>query len=51
MPRADVYVKVEIDYERGEDLAARAAEICRQLRKQYGVRNAEPQSVHPRTDD
>ncbi len=51
MPRTDVYLKVELSHSRDEDAAALAAELCRMLRKQYAVRAAEVQSVHPRTED
>jgi hypothetical protein len=49
MPRTDVYLKVELDLpdsgkekERPERLAS---EICRMIRKVYGVRNAEVSSI------
>lgn len=41
MPRLDVYVKVEIDLQEGEKPQKLAAEICRMIRKVYGVRTAE----------
>jgi hypothetical protein len=41
MPRTDVYVKVELDLDEKEKPERIAAEICRTLRKLYGVRSAE----------
>ena len=45
MARTDVYLKVEVDLpdsDRTKDRPERlAAEICRMIRKVYGVRNAE----------
>ncbi len=51
MKRTDVYLKLELAHQPDEDAAALASEICRQLRKQYGVRAAEVQSLHPRSED
>ena len=45
MPRLDVYVKVEIDLQEGEKPQKLAAEICRMIRKVYGVRSAEVTST------
>jgi hypothetical protein len=45
MQRADLYLKVELDLD-GRDTAERlAAEICRAIRKLYGVRQAEVSSI------
>ena len=41
MPRTDVYLKVELDLPEKEKPERVAAEICRQIRKIYGVRSAE----------
>jgi hypothetical protein len=49
MARTDVYLKVELDLpdlERTKDRPERlASEICRMIRKVYGVRNAEVSSI------
>ncbi|MBI4877713.1 MAG: hypothetical protein HY822_24030 [Acidobacteria bacterium] len=41
MARFDLYLKVEVDTDPREDPQRLAAEICRQIRKIYGVRQAE----------
>jgi hypothetical protein len=41
MPRTDVYLKVELNVDEKEQPERLAAEICRQIRKIYGVRSAE----------
>ncbi|HUA83593.1 MAG TPA: hypothetical protein VMB85_07015 [Bryobacteraceae bacterium] len=41
MRRTDVYVKVELDVDEKEKPERVAADICRQIRKVYGVRSAE----------
>ena len=41
MPRTDVYVKVELDLDEKEKPERIAAEICRTIRKLYGVRHAD----------
>ena len=41
MSRTDVYLKVELDLEEKEKPERIAAEICRMIRKVYGVRQAE----------
>lgn len=41
MPRTDVYLKVELEVDEKEKPERLAAEICRQIRKIYGVRSAE----------
>jgi hypothetical protein len=40
-----LYIKVELDYEKEDDPARIAAEIVRQLRKNYNVRAAEVMSL------
>ena len=45
MARTDLYLKVEIDIDEGENLERLAAEICRQIRKVYGVRSAELSNI------
>jgi hypothetical protein len=41
MARTDVYLKVEIDLDEKEKPERIAAEICRVIRRVYGVRQAE----------
>jgi hypothetical protein len=41
MPRTDVYLKVELDLDEKEETGRVAAEICRVIRRIYGVRQAE----------
>jgi uncharacterized alkaline shock family protein YloU len=41
MPRIDVYIKVEVNVDEKEKPERLANEICRQIRKIYGVRTAE----------
>jgi hypothetical protein len=45
MPRASVYLKVEVDLDEKEQPERLASEICRQIRKVYGVRSAEISSI------
>jgi hypothetical protein len=45
MPRTDVYLKVEVEVEEDESPERVAAEICRMIRKVYGVRNAEVSNI------
>jgi len=45
MRRTDVYLKVELDLDERESPEKVAAEICRMIRKVYGVRTAEVSSV------
>jgi hypothetical protein len=45
MPRTAVYIKVEIDVDEKEKPDRLASEICRQIRKVYGVRSAEVSSI------
>lgn len=45
MPRSDLYIKVEIDVDEREKPERVAAEICRLIRKVYGVRQAEVSSI------
>jgi hypothetical protein len=45
MARTDVYLKVEVDLDEKEKPERIAAELCRQLRKIYGVRSAEVTSM------
>jgi hypothetical protein len=45
MPRTDVYLKVELDLDERESPERLAAELCRMLRKVYGVRQAEVSSI------
>jgi hypothetical protein len=41
MARTDVYLKVELDLDEKEKPERVASEICRLIRKVYGVRSAE----------
>jgi hypothetical protein len=45
MARTDVYLKVEIDIGDKEQPERLASEICRQIRKVYGVRSAEISNI------
>jgi hypothetical protein len=45
MPRTDLYLKVEIDLDAKEQPERLALEICRQIRRVYGVRAAELMNV------
>jgi len=45
MARADLYLKVELDLDEDEKPARTAAEICRMIKKVYGVRAAEVSSL------
>jgi hypothetical protein len=45
MPRSDLYIKVEIDVDEREKPDRVAAEICRLIRKVYGVRQAEVSNI------
>ena len=45
MRRTDLYVKVELVYDDEEKVERLATEICRLIRKVYGVRNAEVSSM------
>jgi len=45
MPRTDLYLKVELDLDDKESPERVAAEICRLVRRVYGVRKAEVSSM------
>jgi hypothetical protein len=45
MPRTDIYIKVELDLDEREKPERVASEICRLVRKVYGVRSAEVSSM------
>ena len=45
MARADVYLKIELDLDDLEKPERIAAEMCRMLRKIYGVRQAEVSNI------
>ena len=45
MRRTDLYVKVELVLDDEEKIERLASEICRLIRKVYGVRNAEVSSI------
>jgi CRISPR/Cas system-associated exonuclease Cas4 (RecB family) len=45
MKRTDQYVKVELDYDDEEQVERLAAEICRVIRRVYGVRKVEVSSM------
>ena len=48
MARADLHVKVELEYDDEENLERLALEICRVIRRVYGVRHAEVSSIMER---
>ncbi len=43
--RTNLYIKVELDHEKDDDLKRIAEEIVRQIRKNYNVRQAEIMSL------
>ena len=45
MPRTDLHLKVELELDEKENPERVAAEICRLIRKVYGVRSAEVSSM------
>ena len=45
MNRANLFLKVEIELEEDEQADRIGEEICRQIRKMYGVREAELSSI------
>lgn len=45
MPRADLYLKIELDIDEDEKPEKLASEICRMIRKVYGVRTADVSSL------
>ena len=45
MVRIDLYLKVELSLDEKEAPERLASEICRQIRKVYGVRGAEVSSI------
>ena len=45
MPRTDLYIKVELDLDEHEKAERVASDICRVIRKVYGVRTAEVSSI------
>lgn len=45
MPRTDIHIKVEIDLDEKETPDRLANEICRMIRKIYGVRHADVSSI------
>ena len=44
MARTDLYIKVTVDHDEDESVDRLGKEICRQVEKVYGVRNAEVQN-------
>jgi len=50
VPRTDVYLKVELDLDPKEKPERVAAEICRTIRRIYGVRKAEVSSIVERDE-
>ncbi len=50
VPRTDVYLKVELDLDPKEKPERVAAEICRTIRRIYGVRKAEVSSTVERDE-
>lgn len=51
MPRTDIYIKVTVQHDREESPDKLAAEIVRQLKKLYVVRNAEMTNFVLRSED
>jgi hypothetical protein len=45
--RANIFIKVEIEYDAKEPPEKLAEQICRQIQKVYGVRQAEVSHVTP----
>ena len=45
MSRTDLYVKIELEHGEDDQPQKLAAEICRQIRKVYGVRSAEISNI------
>lgn len=45
MQRVDLYLKIELELGEKDTAERIAGEICRQLMKNYGVRNAEVSNV------
>ena len=45
MPRADLYLKIELDIDEDEKPEKLASEICRMIRKVYGVLTADVSSL------
>jgi hypothetical protein len=50
VPRTDLYLKVELDLDPKETPDRVAAEICRVIRRVYGVRKAEVSSMVEREE-
>jgi hypothetical protein len=50
VPRTDVYLKVELDLDPKESPERIAAEVCRMIRRIYGVRKAEVSSIVERDE-
>jgi hypothetical protein len=51
MARTDLYIKVTIDHDDDERVERLGAEVCRQVEKVYGVRNAELQNYVTRNPE
>lgn len=51
MARTYLYLKVELDHDADELADRLAKEVCRQVKKLYGVRAVEISSLVPRGDD
>jgi len=45
MCRTDLYVKIQLEHTEDERPQQLAGEICRQLKKMYGVRSAEVSNI------
>jgi hypothetical protein len=45
MSRTNLFLKVEVEHEPDEDPRRIGAEICRQIRKLYGIREADLSSL------
>jgi hypothetical protein len=50
VPRTDLYLKIELDLDQKESPERVAAEICRMVRRVYGVRKVEVSSMVERDE-
>jgi hypothetical protein len=50
MQRTNLYIKIELEHQDQEQPERLGEEICRQVRKIYGVRSAEVSSITPDED-
>ena len=50
MKRTNLFLKVELEHSADEDPRRIGREICRQVQKMYGVREAEVSAVTPKDE-